>query len=169
MKTPSLNETNPGLLSELIGLETAAPRAWNAEELGAVLRHQLSAPVQFELSQLSKATAGKLATLADAQHLLLKSFSDLFQHPNPPVELLIMVKDFAKASGRHPDSLLPEEVAYVLYYAAIIAARRSCGRRITKLDDPTLRHCIELTLAKPWLDEPTRALFQRGIETLDAS
>lgn len=150
-------------------MESSTPRAWNAEELGALLRHQLSAPVQFDLSQLNKGAPARLAMLADAQQLLLKSFSDLFRHPNPPLELLKIVKNFAKAGGSHPDSSLPEEVAYVLYYAAIIVARMSCGKRITKLDDATLRRCIELTLAKPWLDESMQALLRRGIAVLDAT
>jgi hypothetical protein len=169
MKASALARSDPKLLSELIGLESGEQKAWNVDELGAVLRHQLSAPMNFHLSGLDKGVAARLATLADSQQLLLKSFSDLLLHPNPPLELLKLVKDFAKFSSSHPDSPLPQAVAYVLYYAAIVAARVSCGQRITTLDDASLRQSLELTLTRPWLEESVRALLQRGIALLDES
>ena len=167
MKPYKLEKADPGLLSELIGLEAGQQKAWNADELGAVLRHQLSAPMNFHLNGLDKGVAARLSTLADSQQLLLKSFSDLLLHPHPPLELLKLVKDFAKFSASHPDSPLPEDIAYVLYYAAIVAARVSCGQRITALDDASLRQSLESTLARPWLDESMRGLLQRGMYAID--
>ena len=64
MTTPRVKNSDPGLLSELIGLESSTPRAWNAQELGAVLRHQLSAPVRVELAQLNKGAAARLSLIA---------------------------------------------------------------------------------------------------------
>ncbi len=169
MPSRHVENSDPGRLAELIGLEHGAPRAWNAEELGAVLRHQLSAPVQFDLGRLDRGESLRLATVADAQQLLVRSFHDLLHHPNPPLELLAMVKEFAKANLSHPDSPLPPEIANVFYYASIISAWIGCRRRITKLDNQRLRAGVEMILAYPWLDDATRSLLRRGLDALNFS
>ncbi len=82
----------------------------------------MSAPILVDLGGYDPATAVRLKNLSDAQSLLLKSFLDLFHHPVPPMELLTLTKDFAKANMDHPDSSLPNEVAAALYYTSIAAA-----------------------------------------------
>ncbi len=165
--SPRVANSDPGRLAELMGISQKVPTAWNADELGAVLRHQLTAPVQFDLAQLDRGDAFKLVTVADAGHLLLRSFNDLLHHPHPPLALLEMVKEFAKANLNHPDSPLPPEIANVFYYASIMSALITSRRKITKLDNAQLREGVEATLAQPWLDEPTRSLLRRGLDVLN--
>ncbi len=62
-------------------------RLWRDEELGAILRHQMTAPLQVDLINLERGLAVKVRNLAESQGLTLKSFGDLLAHPNPPVEL----------------------------------------------------------------------------------
>jgi len=133
---------------------------WRPEELAAVFRHQLSVPVQFDLAGLDPRIGEDVRLLAVSQGLSLKSFGDLFRHPNPPVKLLIMVKDFAKRTSLSPNSLLPSEIAKVLYYSAIAAAILRCSRRITNLNDASLRCGLEWAISLSWIDSDTRCLLQ---------
>lgn len=164
--TDHVNKTNPQILARILGAADA-DRPWRREELGAILRHQLSAPVEFDLTSLGRGVARKLKMLGSTSGLLLNSFDALLHHPNPPLELLLLTKQFAKANRDHPDSPLPREVATVLYFASITVALIHCGERITSLDDEPLRRGIEWAIALPWIDSRTRALLQQGLEHLE--
>ena len=163
MKKPDPRKSTPQLLAQLMDPSPGPERLWQPEELAQVLTHQLAVPIQFELGNLDRGTAAKLEVLSESEGLLLKSFADLLFHPQPPVELLRMVKDFAKATSIHPDSPLPREVAQVLYFASISTALVRCRARISELDDRSLRAGLESVLDQPWLDAKTRSLLQDGL------
>lgn len=146
-----------------------AGRLWQDEELGAVLRHQLSAPLRVDLVSLGRSLAGKIETLTDSLGLTLKSFGDLLSHPHPPVELLKLAKNFAKACRISPRSPLPREVATVLYFASVAAALARCRCRITSLTDAALSDGFRWVLDQPWLDDRTRALVREGTACLPGS
>jgi hypothetical protein len=141
-----------------------AERIWRDEELGAILRHQLTAPLQVDLINLERGLALKVRTLAESQGLTLKSFGDLLAHPNPPVELLKITKDFAKACRLSPNSPLPHDIATVLYFASIAAAMVRCRRRITGLTNDALADGLQWVLTRIWLDAPTRALIEESLQ-----
>jgi hypothetical protein len=165
----SIQDAPLGQLASLLEQGTPAERIWEAEELGAILRHQMSAPLRVDLVSLERGQAAKVRVLAESQGLILKSFGDLLAHRHPPLELLVMAKDFAKASRISPESAIPREVASVLYFASIVAAMTRCRVRISRLKNRELRAGIRWALAQAWLDEPTRALFQEGLGSLDAA
>ncbi|HWD19316.1 MAG TPA: hypothetical protein VHB20_08545 [Verrucomicrobiae bacterium] len=149
--------------------EGAEPaRLWRPEEIAAVFHHQMAAPILVDLAGFDPATARRLPRLAEAQALVLKSFADLFRHPLPPLELLELTKQFAKANMDHPESVLPGEVASVLYYASIASALVRLGRRISRLADADLRRGFRWALERPWLDSETRALMEQAMQKLSA-
>ena len=135
---------------------------WRPDELGAVFRHQLSAPVEFDLQALPPGHASRLSGLAAADGLVLKSFRDLFGHPHPPMELLRMTKDFARRLRHHPDSPIPDEVASVLYFAAIACAWVRHRQRISGLDDDGLRKGFAWARLLPWMDPELADLFSQA-------
>ncbi|MGH8024449.1 MAG: hypothetical protein ACRED1_12755, partial [Limisphaerales bacterium] len=139
---------------------------WRPEELAAMLRHQMSAPVLMDLGGFDPRTANQLKALTAAQGLLLSSFADLFNHSNPPIQLLQLVKDFAKANLDHPESGLPREIATALYYASIAAALARSGRRISQLSDADLRRGLRLTSEQPWLDAGTKSLLAEAMKQI---
>ena len=155
----SVFKRQPRSLAALLEASAERVRLWRPEELGAIFRHQLSAPVLVDLGGYDPGTALRLKTLSDAQSLLLKSFSDLFHHPAPPLELLELTKDFAKANMDHPDSSLPGEVAAALYYTCIAAALVRLDARITRLPEADLRRGLLWTRDQAWLDEDTKQLL----------
>ena len=168
MTNYDLSKTDPGTLAKLMTLGNEPQRIWRPEELAVVFSHQMAAVVQFDLAGLDEGIGAKLMTLSAAEGLLVRSFADLFQHSNPPIELLILTKQFAKANINHPDSSLPREVAKVMYYGSIAVALVRCAQRITELDDCSLRQGVEWAIAQTWIDEPTRAVLREGLDRLCA-
>ena len=63
MPADELDKTEPPRLAEMLALDGRPGRAWRAEELSAVLRHQLDAPLEFDLGDLTD-LRDEYATLA---------------------------------------------------------------------------------------------------------
>src|SRR5687768_4916926 len=125
---------DPARMAEMMTLDDTPPRLWSPEELGVILRHQLSAPVQDDLGGPS----ADAVTATDARPVTSPTFADLLQDPEPSLAMLQRAKRFAKARKNEPQGPLPEEVATVIYYAAIAVALLRCGRRTTSMDDAAL-------------------------------
>ena len=168
MSVSQESSTDPGRLAQMLSLEDSVQPTWRPHELGAILRHQLSSVVQFELGGLDRQIAAGLRTLAAAEGLLVRSFADLFRHPQPPLALLELTKRFAKACRNHPDSPLPGEVAEVLYLLSIVVALVRCDRRITALDDASLRRSLSWAAAQDWVELDMRHSFRKACKRLVA-
>ena len=149
-------------LSDILGIGPENPKLWRPDELAAIFRHQMAAPVVFDLGSMGLPFSRRLAKLSDAQGLVLKSFADLFCHPAPPLELLRITKDFAKANRDHPESVLPPEIAAVLYYASIAVALVRCGARITRLSNHKLQKGFEWAGSQVWIDDQMKDLFKKA-------
>lgn len=159
-------QATPEQLAELLAQTASPAHPWRPGELGALLRHQLAAPVEVSLENLPPDLAWQLKGLSDAEGLLLKSYADLFAHPRPPLALLRLVKEFAKAAEAAPAGPLPREVGRVLYYASIAAALARWNERITGLDEAALRQGFEWVQEQPWVDAGTRELIAQAATRL---
>jgi len=153
-------------LSALMEAGSEQARLWGPEELAAIFRHQMSAPVLVDLGGFDPGTAVRLKTLSEAQGLLLKSFSDLFHHLSPPIELLKLAKDFAKANMDHPESGLPTEIVSVLYYTSIAAALVRLDARISQLKEVDLRRGLLWAKEQAWVDDETKVLLGKALEKI---
>jgi hypothetical protein len=158
-------KAEPKRLAALLEIDQALSRVWRSHELAAILKHQLTAPVELDLAEGS---AGQTAP-SPTQFPEIGSFDELFHHPAPPIELLRSVKEFAKANRNHPASALPNEIATLLYYASVIVARWRCGEVITTLNDEELGAGIGWAIAQPWVDERTRSLLYEASKALNRS
>jgi len=147
-------------------MESGEDRLWRPDELAAMFKHQLSAPILVDLGSFDAHTAATLKKLGEAQGLVLKSFADLFHHPTPPLELLKLVKEFAKANIEHPESGLPREIASALYSISIAAALVRLQVRITRLPDSDLRRGLRQEMERAWLDEKTKGLLAQALNQL---
>jgi hypothetical protein len=155
-------KSQPKTLATLMSAGAEEGRLWRADELGAIFRHQLAAPMLMDLGGFDPGTAARLKTLSAAQSLLLKSFSDLFHHPSPPLELLRLTKDFAKANMDQAESTLPAQVAAALYYASIAAALARLDIRISQLKDAELREGLLWARGESWIDSETKQLLDQA-------
>ena len=165
----ALTKSRAKELAALMSTTDDSGPLWRADELAALFRHQMSAPMLMDLGSFDPRTANQLKTLASAQGLLLSSFSDLFNHPSPPLPLLQLVKDFAKANMDHPESGLPREIATAVYYLSIAAALLRLNEQISQLPNADLLRGLRWTLEQKWLDEKTRALLNGAVEKLSAA
>jgi len=165
----ALFKSAPKSLAAFLAAGQERARLWLPEELGAIFRHQLSAPILVDLAGFDPATATRLKNLTQAQGLLLSSFLDLFTHPVPPIELLTLTKDFAKANMDQPESSLPGDIAAVLYYASIAAALVRLDRRISRLGDAEYKRGLEWAIGRPWVEAPIRLLLNEALQKLAAS
>lgn len=159
-------KSRPKRLAALMGAGAEGTRLWLPEELAAIFRHQMQAPVLLDLGGFDPGTAVRLKTLSEAQGLILKSFSDLFHHPSPPLELLRLTKDFAKANLDHSESGLPSEIVSVLYYTSIAVALVRLDTRISQLKDADLRCGLLWAKDQAWVDEKTKALLIEATEKI---
>jgi hypothetical protein len=165
-----VNETNPGHLAQLLTMAPDESVGWRADDLGAILRHQLSVPVEFELPRDGGPGGDRLPATTmplGVRAIFTTTFADLLRHPDPPLAMLRRVKDFAKACRDEPRGPLPREVAMVLYLASIFAALTRRGVAITKLGSDELRKAAEWGLAQQWLDDSTRSLFKEALSRLN--
>lgn len=160
---------DPQLLRQLMTpLADCAP-PWPDHELRYILRHQLDSLLAFDLSPGGPAPIPSIPSDTPTGPAI-RTFGDLFQHPHPPLELLIRVKQFAKSSRASSGASLPAEIASFLYYAAIAAALVRLGTKITKLTDDALAQGFRSLLTRDWLDDANRTLLTEaerlmGVET----
>lgn len=175
MAEPDWPSVDGRLLAELMQIDDRT--LWSAEELGAILQHQLDAPLEADFSRLRQSERVERAPgqAAGARFALpatpalspgISTFRQLFEHPNPPIELLELTKRFAKSCRSRPDAPVPDEVATVLYLAAIAAARLKGGASISRLDDAALRPALDWALEQPWLDPGIGELLEGARATL---
>jgi hypothetical protein len=162
----ALFKSPPKSLAAFMAAGDERARLWRPDELGALFRHQLAAPILVDLGGYDPVAANRLKTLSSAQNLVLKSFLELFTHPVPPLELLTLTKEFAKANMDHPDSSLPKEVAAVLYYTSIAAALVRLDRRISQLGDTELGRALNWAKEQRWVDAQIQQLLAQALQKL---
>lgn len=156
-------------LAALMAAGAEGQRVWHAGELAAIFRHQMSTPMRIDLGMFNQQIATRIAQLSEAQGLVLKSFADLFHHPAPPIELLLLVKDFAKANLDPAESGVPNEISTALYYTSIAAALVRLNERISTLADEDMRRGLQWSIQQPWLDPKTTELLNTALEKLSPS
>ena len=158
--------SRPSCLARMMDLDAGDQDLWRPEELDAMLEHQLAAPLEFDLSYVGEQASHRLDALRSAEGSPIESFYDLLHHPCPPVELLELTKEFAKACRVRSDRLLPGEIGTLLYILSIVVARTKCRQRITKLDDAALRHSLNWALEQSWVDASTQELLREGDQVI---
>ncbi len=166
MTHDSLLSKQASSMARLMETSEDAGSLWSPEELGDILIHQLAAPLAQDLKSVGGGRGALEAASLSPPVPPIETFGDLFLHSSPPLELLQLVKRFAKSCRSGRESPLPDEIATILYFVTIVVARLRRGASISGLDDQSLRAGLEWTLAQPWLDEDTRGLLQEGLDSL---
>ncbi len=161
----STQTSNPKRLAGLVSLAGDEAAQWSPSELESMWKHQLDAPLLFDLSSISKDVQATITAATQVDQRPLERFGDLFRHPRPPIEVLQWTKDFAKSHSIGGNGM-PSEIAAALYYSSILLARLRCGRRISDLDDASLRKGSDWIMRQPWLDAQTRDLIEQGLASL---
>lgn len=154
-------------LARLLDISNRATSPWDPAELGEILEHQLATPLASDLESFEGGWPALLAAAGNHAGPPIRTFGELLSHPDPPKELLGLVKRFAKHCRRQAESPLPDEIATVLYFLAITVARLRLKVPVSGLDDPTLAAGLQWALDQSWLDDTTRTLLRQGLSSLD--
>jgi hypothetical protein len=166
----SVFQSGAGPLSRIMHLDEAVSTEWNEADLAAMLRHQLAAPLAFDLAAPALPNVDRPLrdqALQAAKKMGIKSFRDLLTQPKPPLELLKLVKDLFKHHAGASSKRRPEqEVAYLMYLLTILVARTRLGCEITQLTKTDLRRGYEWAASRPWVDDENKALFASGASHL---
>lgn len=143
-------------LATFFSSDFAAAGVWQEDELAEVYRHQLDAPLEADLGDLA-------ITLPIKRAGPQTTFRDLLYHAQPPLQLLVAVKQFAKQQGEEAHAAIPRQVSAVLYLAAISAAMLHCGERITEAGSEALLSKLRWAVARDWIEDSTRKLIEGAI------
>ena len=159
-------KSTPEQFSRLMRLDETAPEAWERGDLAAMVRHQLSATLEFDLNTL-KLDARERTELAHsggaAARSSFRTFGDLFQASHPRVDLLQFSQRFFKQKVTERAKGSPEQkVVYLFYLLSIVVARIRAGARISKLSDAALLAGIQSIMNRPWVDQQIRELLVEG-------
>ena len=136
-------------------------------DLTAILQHQLQASLIEELSGMEGVEEDQIRQLTGPRGLVLNSFEDLLTHSHPPVQLLVLTKEFAQQKLDGPLSTLPKDVARVLYFACIGSALLHARTRISQLGFDQMRSGFEWCLQRRWLKPELRDLLEQAVRFCD--
>ena len=132
---------------------------------GDLLRHCLVSPVSEYLGDLGQ--SAEFATDSPSEcGVMDMTLGELFQRPDPPLGLLIVVKRGARRLMNPGASDMPAEVHRVIYFASIAAALVRYGEQISKSSPEVLRVAWEQLAAEPYADGWLRRLFATAQERL---
>lgn len=126
---------------------------WTEADLPDIWQHQLAVPVSNELVAVDPAWGLLFSTLPvppDSRFVLI------FSNPLPPLRLLELVKEYAKAHLNPEQSLLPLPIARALFVATVVRARVDHGARISTMSDRQLQAFGEALVRSEWLDASSR-------------
>lgn len=153
--------------ADMIELSDHRQPDWLPEELAAILRHQLNAPLHVDLAALAPEVLRELSAHGATDEQLNQRFGELLISPAPPIELLQAVRRMVKRIDSNDSGVgVPREIGWVVYLAAVLAARLRLNQKIGNADDAALRGWIEWALEQPWLDPSLRPLLIDGRQLL---
>ncbi len=127
-----------------------------------IWKHQLATPLRI-MAESGHTARQKEPKMLDRPP---RTFGELLAHPDPPLEILVLAKNYAKTErGRGAGPAL-RQIATTLYYACIAAGLRRCREKLTSLTDTEAKQGFEWVLGQPWVDDDTRVLIGNAIRCL---
>jgi len=153
-------------VSTFLDLQQFQRHEWGPTELRDMLRHQLAAPLQLSLGIFSGQVAHEIRQARPAPDPLM-TMHDLLHHQKPPLELLRLVKRFAKSCRNDPENPLPGEIVMLLYYASIGMAMMRLGEQISGLPRGALRRGLRWVSSQGWVDDEMRTLLRQAMAGVD--
>jgi len=154
-------------LSQMLSLDGEPTGLWRPEELSGILRHQLEVPLDLELILRDDSTPASSKEGPTSAERAYPSLAALLADSAAPLPLLKRLKDYTKAAGANPDSPLPEEIATLLYFAAIAAAFVHHATRISGLGNDGLQWGFSWALGETWVADELRSLFTDALTRLE--
>ncbi len=140
---------------------------WQEDEFKDILHHQMQAPLNFDLKRYEEKELYAAEEMQSYDPLFekdIKTFDQLLHHPRPPLSLLKLCKRFARDNRFSAGGSLPDEVATVIYYAAVVVALGHYGERITTLSHSEIQRGVCWIMGRRWVSKKTRKLLQNALK-----
>lgn len=157
---------NAQAVRKLLKTNGLAADEWQHEELGELLGHQLAAELAPDLGVIDPAMGLGVQQLTERIGQASVTFEQVLAGTNPAVDLLSMVKWFAKKHLVAADPALPKPIALYLYNLSIVNARRFCGQKISATPDREAMASMAWLLQQPWLIGPPKELLESALQWL---
>ena len=158
-------QADPRTLSTMLQFDKNHLYRWSTRDLRDMLVHQLAAPLHLGLGPLAAEVAHQLSAGPEPVDLRM-TLGGLLKHPNPPIELLKLVKRFAKLCRRNPDHPLPSEIVMFLYYTSIAVSLLRKNEAISELSDPSIQRGLSWLSLQLWMPEDMKSLLNEALALL---
>lgn len=156
---------SPRAVNEALSQATSMEGLWSPSEYGQCLDDHLSAPLlqpmDDQTAEIDLASHRPIKSSSEVTGRL--SIGEVLSMAQPSIGVLESIKRFAKSCIREPTSMMPSDVAMVLYYTAIAAAWSRCGEYISDLDRSELRRGFEWACSRPWISPLARDILNEGM------
>lgn len=144
-------------LGQILDETSSSESTWSVQDYGAILQHQLDAPLGADLAHFFVHSKETLSGIP------IRTFGELLLHPHPPLPALQLVKDFAKQLIQNAQLAYPRPVATILYYASIAAARTRTATWISELPQKELMKGLRWARKQVWVSAKLRPLFEEAM------
>ena len=152
-----------GSLSRLLALALDRKAVPDEHELAELFEDVLNQPCAFATDMLPPENLEQIRRFCQAQGVLsFRSLRDLLCSQRPPIELLYMLKEFAKACRVSPSGELPDAVTAALYFLTAALAKKHYGSlqpEFSSISDADLSSGIDWFRDQPWIDPALKRLL----------
>ena len=156
---------NPAALLAMLELSGDSSQDWYPQELASILKHELAAPLPLALGGLSQ-NLGHVLEKLEPGTPAPRTLEELFLQSHPSIELLRLIKKFAKRCSNGREAGLPRELSLLLYYLSIALARMRCHARLSELPDAALEKGLQWCIAQDWVGKSIRCILDEALDWL---
>ena len=162
-----VDESQTRLLAKMLDSSGPQVSTWQDEDLRGLFQHQLDTSLASAFEYPESGESPTLTQLGKSSVPPIVTFADLLKHDQPPLELLHAMRRMARRSAKETSGAIPDEIASVLYFAAIAVARVRLGERISRSDDNVLRYGFEIMMRRAWIGKDLTEVFGQSLEKID--
>ncbi len=161
-----LNNSSSASLTRLIAADAADAGQWTEDDHRGMIEHQLASPLTEELLRVLPQAAVSIEKANASTDNPPDTFANLFETDSPSIELLLIVKNYAKAVCNAHDGSLPKRIALAVYYLAIATALVKHNQLISTTDRAEIDSGLRWGVQQNWLPQSANALFTQAAAAL---
>ncbi|MDZ4693661.1 MAG: hypothetical protein SGI86_00820 [Deltaproteobacteria bacterium] len=159
---------NTQAIRRLLSVESPAAEEWLPDEFGVMLGHQLGTSLALGVSRLDAARGLGTQQMLERLGSPSITFFEALARGGATVEILGVVKWFAKECLTSTDPLLPWPIAVYLYVLSIVTALRLHGACISTTPEHKLETDLSWLAGQPWVSGAARGLVEAALAWLQS-
>ena len=127
-----------------------------------MLEHEMGSKLRETMGNYLSGVHGPIECWAKLDPSI-DSLVDVLDHPDPPLDVLVSMKDYAKAMHADPSCEIPDAVPNVIYFVAIALGRVRCRQSITQLEHDVVRSGLSWVSGEEWIPLQLRHICQEAL------